>query len=111
MALSGMACSLSDLTALMETPVPAGPTAEQEPVVVIATPTPLPSELVAQADVEEQLVISVYARVGPAVVCNTARQQFGTCIGSGFVIDAEGNVVTNNHVAQAVPELLVSLAD
>jgi 2-alkenal reductase len=62
-------------------------------------------------DVEEQLVISVYARVAPAVVCVTAQEQFGECIGSGFVIDQEGHVVTNNHVATAAPDLLVTLAD
>jgi S1-C subfamily serine protease len=62
-------------------------------------------------DIEEQLVIDVYARVGPAVVCITAPQRFGECIGSGFVIDADGYVVTNDHVAEAARELLVTLAD
>jgi 2-alkenal reductase len=33
------------------------------------------------------------------------------CIGSGFGIDQEGHVVTNNHVAVASDELLVTLAD
>jgi S1-C subfamily serine protease len=45
------------------------------------------------------------------VVCITAPQQFGECIGSGFIVDKEGHVVTNNHVAQASDELLVTLAD
>ena len=53
----------------------------------------------------------LYARVSPAVVCITAPQRFGECIGSGFVIDLEGHVVTNDHVAQAAEELLVTLAD
>jgi 2-alkenal reductase len=57
------------------------------------------------------LVIDVYARVAPAVVCVTAPQFFGECIGSGFVIDLEGHVVTNNHVAEAANNLLVTLAD
>jgi 2-alkenal reductase len=62
-------------------------------------------------DIEEQLVIDVYARVAPAVVCVTAPQRFGECIGSGFIIDEEGHVVTNNHVATAANTLLVTLAD
>jgi 2-alkenal reductase len=62
-------------------------------------------------DVEEQLVIDVYARIGPSVVCITAQDHFGNCIGSGFVFDAEGHIVTNNHVATAIPNLLVTLAD
>jgi 2-alkenal reductase len=61
--------------------------------------------------VEEKLVIEVYARVGPAVVCVTAQDQFGQCIGSGFFIDNLGHIVTNNHVASAAPNLLVTLAD
>jgi 2-alkenal reductase len=96
---------------MMTTPTPVEPAGDQVPAVIVLTPTPLPPDLLSQADVEEQLVINVYARVGPAVVCVTALQQFGTCIGSGFVIDAEGHVVTNNHVAQAASDLLVSLAD
>jgi S1-C subfamily serine protease len=63
------------------------------------------------ADVEEQLVIDAYAQVSPAVVCITAPEQFGSCIGSGFIIDREGHVVTNNHVAVATDEVLVNLAD
>lgn len=71
------------------------------------------TETAAQAwvDVEEQLVIDVYARVSPAVVCITAPQRFGECIGSGFVVDEEGHVVTNDHVATAAQQLLVTLAD
>jgi 2-alkenal reductase len=120
---SGLACNVSDLADRLSTPAadtsaPAegsasgeGPVVEASPVVVILTPTPLPPDLVSQADVEEQLVINVAAQVSPAVVCVTAPEQFGVCIGSGFLIDQEGHVVTNNHVAEASEELLVTLAD
>jgi 2-alkenal reductase len=77
----------------------------------VLTPTPVSPDLVSQADVEEQLVINVYARVAPAVVCITAADQFGSCFGSGFVVDEEGHVLTNHHVAEATPDLLVTLAD
>jgi S1-C subfamily serine protease len=117
-ALSAMACNLSGLSALVTEPTSAPAAATPTPIVVVATPTPLPAGQsqppVAQApatDVEEQLVIDVYARVSPAVVCITAPQRFGECIGSGFVIDQQGHIVTNNHVAQAANELLVTLAD
>lgn len=95
----------------MSTPVPAEPTAGETPIVIVLTPTPLPPEITSRADVEEQLVINVYAQVSPAVVCITAPEQFGSCIGSGFVIDQQGYVVTNNHVATAAAEVLVNLAD
>jgi S1-C subfamily serine protease len=105
LALTGLACNLSELGDLMDTPVPtqAAPVA----TVVVQASTPLP----AGVDVEEQLVVGVAAQVSPAVVCITALNQFGQCVGSGFVIDREGHVVTNNHVAIAEPELLVTLAD
>jgi S1-C subfamily serine protease len=115
--LSSLACSLADMTALLEEQAAREPVASQTevptptPVVVVVTPTPqavLPS---SPADIEEQLVTDVYARVSPAVVCITASQQFGECIGSGFVIDLEGHIITNNHVAEAAERLLVTLAD
>jgi 2-alkenal reductase len=91
--------------------MPVEPAATQTPVVIVLTPTPLPPEITSNTDVEEQLVINVYARVSPAVVCITAPDQFGSCIGSGFILDLEGHVVTNNHVATATDEVLVNLAD
>ena len=111
--LSVMACSFSDLSTRLATPESGEPAAvpTQTPVVVVLTPTPLPAGITAAADVEEQLVISVYAQVSPGVVCITAPDQFGSCIGSGFVFDQEGHIVTNNHVSEADPDLLVTLAD
>ena len=111
--LSVVACSLSDLSSRLATPDAAEPgtVPTQTPVVVVLTPTPLPAEIAVAADVEEQLVINVYAQVSPGVVCITAADQFGECIGSGFMIDLEGHIVTNNHVAEADPDLLVTLAD
>jgi len=85
--------------------------ASEEPVIIVLTPTPQPPGIASGADVEEELVIDIYARVSPAVVCITAPDEFGTCIGSGFIIDPEGHVVTNNHVATAATSLLVKLAD
>ncbi len=112
LALSGLACNLSELTRLTVAPTSTPAMLRFTPTLIVLTPTPLPPDQAAQAvDIEEQIVTRVYARVSPAVVCVTARNQFGECIGSGFVIDREGHIVTNNHVAEAAPELLVTLAD
>ncbi len=48
----------------------------------------------------EQVIEDVNNRVGPAVV--TIRTESG--LGSGFLIDAEGHIVTNNHVVAGAPE-------
>jgi len=114
LALTGVACSLSELSTFMPTPTAEPAAMPESPpafVTVVVETAPMPAAGAPQVDIEEQLVIDVYARVSPAVVCVTAEQQFGVCIGSGFILDKEGHVVTNNHVAQAAPDLLVTLAD
>ncbi len=113
LALSGLACSLSDFTESGESEPPTQVQAGSPPtaVVIVLTPTPLPPGQFPRIDVEEELVTDIYARVGPAVVCVTARDQLGECIGTGFVIDREGHIVTNNHVAEAASYLLVTLAN
>ncbi|MGD8793730.1 MAG: hypothetical protein PVF47_14340, partial [Anaerolineae bacterium] len=103
--LSGMACNLSDLASVIEEQGQNEAAVAPATVVVEASavqddtgsvPVQVTREEVAAApiDVEEQLVIDVYDRLGPAVVCITAPQRFGECIGSGFVIDSVGYVVT-----------------
>jgi S1-C subfamily serine protease len=90
------------------------------PIVIVVTATPGPYTAPATTDSEEQTVIDVYARVSPAVVYITSRvivqdffwgtqQQEGT--GSGFVLDQEGHVVTNNHVVENAEQVVVTLSD
>jgi 2-alkenal reductase len=76
---------------------PAGSSAPAEP------PTALPDAALAELDAEEQIVANVFERVGPAVV----RIQPGQGLGSGFLIDREGHVVTNNHVIEGNREVAV----
>jgi len=109
--MSSLACNLSELTTLMDEPTEDAPTPVPAAVMAEVISTPIPGSAPAQIDIEEQLFIDIYARVSPAVVCITAPQQFGECIGSGFVIDDEGHIITNDHVATAADELLVTLAD
>lgn len=111
LALSGVACNLSELADVLTTPEPASPAQPPTPRLAVATPTHVSTELPTPLDIEEQLVISIYSEVGPAVVCITALDRFGSCIGSGFIYDKQGHVVTNNHVAEAAPDLFVTLAD
>jgi len=104
------------------------PTPVQEHVAV--QPTPLPPEIIAEADAEERLLVNIYKRVNPAVVhIRVAKQvdadslglptipgdpdvpqdefyQQGT--GSGFLIDHEGYIVTNNHVVEGAEEVQVT---
>lgn len=90
------------------------------PVVIVATPTPLPDDFMVPIDVEEELVTNLYRRVSPSVVHITTRvitQSFffgptaseGT--GSGFIWDEQGHIVTNFHVIENADSIEVKLSD
>lgn len=110
-------CSVVRLPEWIEsTPVPTevgrGPT----PVVVVATPTPLPQALVRQATAAQELLINLYDRVNPGVVnidvvagMGDEASPFGS--GSGFLIDTEGHIVTNNHVVEGADQIWVTFSD
>jgi S1-C subfamily serine protease len=94
--------------------------ASPTPIVVVATPTALPQEVLAEATAEELVLINLYERVGPAVVnievLNTAPAALGGQLypegeGSGFIIDKQGRIVTNNHVVADSEEVQVTLYD
>lgn len=104
MGFSSLACSLSQIGEIAATPVALAPT-------TAAIATTLPPGLSPQSHTAEQLIVDIYARVNPAVVCITARDYFGECIGSGFIIDQEGHVVTNNHVVELELDWLVTFED
>jgi S1-C subfamily serine protease len=121
LAALALACTLSPV-APTATPVPS----TQTPVVVVVTATPGPLERLATLspeqliDLGEQLVVNVYDRVSPAVVHITSRAYVYSFffevvpqegMGSGFVYDQQGHIVTNYHVVEGAEELDVTLAD
>jgi S1-C subfamily serine protease len=116
--LIGAILGCSFLAQVQPTPVP---TSAPRPTAT-ATATPLPAVTAAPGTLisEEDQIIDVYAHVSPAVVFITSRvlvrdffmgvtPQEGT--GSGFVIDEEGHVVTNNHVVEGADRIVVTLDD
>jgi len=98
---------------------------------VAATPTPLMPQVVGQGDLEESLLINIYKRVNPAVVnirviqrvdgsslglpdvpgIQDNNDQFQQGVGSGFVIDDDGHIITNNHVVEKAEDVQVTFAD
>ncbi|MCA9937121.1 MAG: trypsin-like peptidase domain-containing protein [Anaerolineales bacterium] len=126
--LAAMACNLQSPSAAPATAVVVtvvaqevgspGPT--QTPYVIVATPTPLSEQDLQALDVEEQLITNLYQRVSPSVVHITSQVVqmsffFGPMpsegTGSGFVMDKEGHIVTNNHVVEGASSIEVTLSD
>ncbi|MEN8098374.1 MAG: trypsin-like peptidase domain-containing protein [Chloroflexota bacterium] len=98
--------------------LPNTPGATSTPIVLVATPTEISSEDAAPLDYTEERIVNVYDRVKPSVVHITNRSEvidFWRGIvpregsGSGFVIDSEGNILTNYHVIQDAQEIEVLL--
>ncbi|NIQ82768.1 MAG: PDZ domain-containing protein [Anaerolineae bacterium] len=128
---SGLAVVISLLmtvTVFACMPLPAVPSPTPEPtlnstatpIVVVATPTPLPQTVLDEAAAEDLLLINLYERVNPAVVNIqilrpaaplTGADLFREGEGSGFIIDEEGHIVTNNHVVEGAEEVQVTLYD
>ena len=112
----------------------SAPTASPRVVekVVVATPTTAPAAGAAQApaapvnvspvaDIETQILKTVYEKVNPSVVSieNQTRvtqrapsdQTVPESQGSGFIWDAEGHIITNNHVVAGADRLQVTFSD
>lgn len=121
-------CSLLLTSVLLAcVPLPASFTSSQTqerasptPIVVVVTPTAIPAEVLDEASAEDLLLINLYERVNPSVVnieiLISAASSLGGDLyaegeGSGFIIDKEGRIVTNNHVVEGAEEVQVTLYD
>lgn len=101
---------------VFETPVPV----KQPLLINAAAPTAAPpalakpDPLTIAADEVDALLENIYERANPAVVNidvagGADLTEFGS--GSGFVIDTNGHIVTNNHVVEGADEIDVTFAD
>ncbi len=86
------------------------------PAVIVATPTALSDDVLTEVDAEDALLVNLYQRVNPAVVFVEVLVQQGETMvplgsGSGFVIDTEGRIVTNNHVVEQADVIQITFAD
>ncbi len=101
--------------------LPNGIGSSQETTPIPApTLAPPPADALSILDAQETVVSYIYENAGPSVVHITSRTQVwdfwrgvvpqeGT--GSGFLYDARGHIVTNNHVIEDAQEIEVVLAD
>ena len=85
-------------------------------ILMLALPPASPA-----APLDDEAFVRVAEKVGPSVVTISARisreftsrsqKLFEESSGSGFLVDAEGYVVTNRHVVNEAKNLAVKLAD
>jgi 2-alkenal reductase len=95
--LASLACSVSGLPSLAAQPTSAPVTFAPPPVLPNNAPDPKESD---------NILVAMYTQVLPGVVSiNT-----GQALGSGWVFDSNGHVVTNNHVVEGSSEVEVDFA-
>lgn len=119
LVLTSLAC-VSQEFLFVETPTPGSSTmpatTPAAPGTLVPTPTPLSEEDLSELDAQDALLINVYQRVNPAVVyIENLVSEGGTLVpvgsGSGFVIDTQGRIVTNDHVVEGADALQVTFSD
>ncbi len=71
----------------------------------------LPAGAAYQPRAEEVNLAQMYQEVTPSVVYVSVATRFGGGTGSGFVIDEEGHIVTNNHVVENAQYISVTFVD
>jgi S1-C subfamily serine protease len=88
-------------------------TSVTEPVIiaspVIADPQTQVTEpnIIQNSDLNESILVDIYERSNPGVVAIQVLTETGDGLGSGFVIDKDGHIITNFHVIDGVSDLEV----
>ncbi len=70
-------------------------------------PTPALPPVGADIQQSENLLVALYERVNPGVVSIQVLSDQGGGLGSGFVVDQEGHIVTNYHVVENATQVEV----
>ncbi|MGA2820407.1 MAG: trypsin-like peptidase domain-containing protein [Anaerolineales bacterium] len=118
-SIMASACSAS---AFVDGAVPSSsPTAVAQSAPAVATSGSSQNPVATSAttlDAYQQVLEQVYARVSPSVVTinveQSAQTPFGgsqQALGSGFVWDMQGHIVTNNHVVDGAQSVQVTFPD
>jgi len=96
LVLAALACSLGGL-----------PSASVTPVALVAEPVQQSVPVAADGAQSQELLVALFQRVNPGVVAiKTVGEQAGS-LGSGFVYDMQGHIVTNYHVVEGSKQLEV----
>lgn len=98
---TSLACQLATSPQLQR----AAPTPVMN-IATVAVPASLPAEPI-DMEYQDSLLTSLYERVYPGVVSIQTLTQEGDGLGSGFVYDKQGHIITNFHVVEGADDLEV----
>ncbi len=102
--LLSVACSF---TAAQNQPQPTLLPAQNQAAATVFVKTPTFPPLSTGSMESEQRLIALYHRVSPGVVAIRTTSAMGAGLGSGFVYDTEGHIITNYHVVEGAEDLEV----
>lgn len=92
---------------VQNTPSAVAPTATQTPAPPIQTPQ---TQVVVSGNIflqDEETLVALFRRVSPGVVAILTLTEEGGALGSGFVYDLQGHIITNYHVIEGATEVEV----
>jgi S1-C subfamily serine protease len=98
--LTALACQATGLTPVASIPTPAN----LPPISQIINPVSNPSLSPAA---QQDALTSLYDQVSPSVVAVQVISDTGGSLGSGFVYDTEGHIITNYHVVEGAKQVEV----
>ena len=93
-ALQGTSVAAPTTLAATAPSAAVAPTATAPMAQPVSQPAPALADARQQIAAEDQIVADIFSRVGPAVV----RIVTGQGLGSGWLVDSKGYIITNNHV-------------
>jgi len=99
---------------IVTNPTPIPPTPEQPNVQVFQEPNPpdngSPSQVFDYVE-QEDILTQLYEQANPGVVAIRVLSEEGEGLGSGFVIDDAGHIITNFHVVRGADELEIAFSN
>jgi S1-C subfamily serine protease len=98
LVLAALACQIPG-TAPVAPPAPSIP----PPTPMVAAQAPVTVDTAGQ----QNALVSLYERVLPGIVSIQAAGSTGSSLGSGFVYDDQGHIITNYHVVEGAQQLEV----
>ena len=104
LSITSFACSIFDTP---ETVTTSSPTLQPTDKPVIEGPTFSGSQEIDFLDQQDTLT-RIYDQANPGVVSIRVLSQEGSGLGSGFVIDKEGHIITNYHVVRDADDLEIA---